>query len=167
MKPDRSRVLSEGLITGLIGALMVILFYGLFNLFEGHSFFATAERLGIGLVTAQAGAAGAVLAFNGLHVLVFLAIGLVAAWLVMETEKHPSFFILALFIGVAGVFAVVAVFLSFAASTGVSLPIGTVIAANLMAGLGMGAYLMRAHPRLWSEIRDHMDPEEEEPGVAE
>ncbi|MGD8818425.1 MAG: hypothetical protein PVJ51_14650 [Acidobacteriota bacterium] len=168
MKPDRTRVLSEGLITGLIGCLTIVVFYGVLNLIEGHSFFFTAEELGAGLVSPDSsGEAGPVLAFNGLHVLVFLVIGVVAAWLVMQTERHPSFFVLALFIGVAGIFAVVAVFLSFAASTGVSLPIGTVIAANLVAGLGMGAYLLKAHPRLWSEVRDHMDPEAEEPGVSE
>lgn len=164
MKPDRTRVLSEGLITGLIGALTIVLFYGLLNLVEGRSFFYTASRLGAGLVSEGAGAgAGAVLAFNGLHVLVFLVIGLVAAWLVMQTERHPSFFVIVLFVGVAGILGVVAAFLSFAASTGVSLPIGTVIAANLVAGLCMGAYLLRAHPKLWSEIRDHMDPDAELP----
>lgn len=164
MKPDRARVLSEGLITGLIGALTVVLFYGVLNLIEGHSFFATAERLGAGLVTAESGDAGAVLAFNGLHVLVFLAIGLVAAWLVMQTERHPSFFILALFIGIAGLFAVLAAFLSFSASSGAALPIATILVASLVAGVGMGAYLLKAHPRLWAEIRDHLDPEAETGG---
>jgi hypothetical protein len=165
VKPDRARVLSEGLITGLVGALTVILFYGILNLAEGHSFFATAERLGLGLVTARAGEAGAVLAFNGLHVVVFLLIGLVAAWLVMETEKHPSFFILALFIGVAGLFAVLAAFLSFSASTGAALPIATILVASLAAGIGMGAYLLKAHPRLWAEIRDHIDPDADTEGL--
>jgi len=163
VKPDRARILSEGLFTGLIGCLTVVLFYGVLNLIEGHSFFATAERLGAGLVASGGGAAGAVLAFNGLHVVVFLVIGVVAAWLVMQTERHPSFFVLALFIGVAGLFAVLAVFLSFAASTGIEIPIGTVLAANLAAGALMGAYLLKAHPKLWSEIRDHLDPETDHP----
>jgi len=164
VKPDRARVLSEGLITGLVGCLTVVLFYGILNLVEGRSFFATAEHLGAGLVAAgSSGGAGPVLAFNGLHVVVFLVIGVVAAWLVMQTERHPSFFVLALFIGVAGLFAVLAVFLSFAASTGIEIPIGTVLAANLAAGALMGAYLLKAHPKLWSEIRDHLDPETDHP----
>jgi hypothetical protein len=165
VKPDRARVMSEGLITGLIGYAVIVLFYGIINVVTGQSFFATAARLGAGLVSpaGSGGAAGAVLAFNGLHVLVFLVVGLVAAWLVMQMERHPSFFVLALFIGVAGLFAVMAAFLSFASKSGVELPIASVFAANLLAGAAMGAYLLKAHPRLWAEIRDHLDPETEHP----
>ncbi|MGB5303097.1 MAG: hypothetical protein WBP17_08115 [Gemmatimonadota bacterium] len=165
MKPDRACVMSEGLITGLIGYVVIVLFYGILNVFTGQSFFSTAAHLGAGLVSAarSSGAVGAVLAFNGLHIVAFLCIGLLAAWLVMQTERHPSFFVLALFIGVAGLFAVMATFLSFAAKSGVELPIGSVFAANLVAGAAMGAYLLKAHPRLWAEVRDHLDPEMEHP----
>jgi len=165
VKPDRSRVLSEGLIAGLAGYAVVVLFYGVLNVLAGQSFFATAASLGGGLVSdpGSGGAVGAVFAFNGLHILAFLVVGLVAAWLAMRTERQPSFFVLALFIGVAGLFAVMAAFLSFAAQSGVPLPIGSVFAANLLAGVVMGAYLLKAHPRLWPEIRDHLDPEEEHP----
>ena len=38
-----------------------------------------------------------------------------------------------------------------------------VVAANGLAGGAMGAYLLRAHPRLWAELRDHLDPESEHP----
>lgn len=165
MKPDRSRVLSEGLIAGLLGYAAVVLFYGVLNVVTGHSFFSTAAALGGGLVSSSAAGSvvGAVLAFNGLHVLAFLVVGLVAAWLVMRMERQPSFFVLALFVGVAGLFAVMAGFLSFAAQSGVELPIGSVFAANLLAGVVMGAYLLKVHPMLWAEIRDHLDPEEEHP----
>jgi hypothetical protein len=166
VKPDRARVMSEGLITGLLGYAVVVLFYGILNVAGRRSFFSTAADLGAGLVSSARGAGdpvGAVLAFNGLHLIVFLLVGLLAAWLVMQTERHPSFFVLALFIGVAGLFAVMAAFLSFAARSGVKLPIGSVFAANLLAGAAMGGYLLKAHPRLWAEIRDHVDPEEEHP----
>jgi len=165
VKPDRARVTSEGLITGLLGYAVVVLFYGILNVASGRSFFSTAADLGAGLVSSPRPGdfIGAVLAFNGLHLIVFLLVGLVAAWLVMQMERHPSFFVLALFIGVAGLFAVMAAFLSFAARSGVELPIGSVFAANLLAGAAMGAYLLNVHPRLWAEIRDHVDPEEEHP----
>ncbi len=169
MKPDRVRVLTDGLITGLLGYLAVVLFFGVVNLISGRSFFYTAALLGQGLVGGN-GAPGnvtvtpaAVYAFNGLHLLVFLLIGLVAAWLVMQTERNPSFFVLALFIGLAGFFGTMALFVSAAASTSGALSIGSVIAANLLAGVGMGTYLVRAHPRLWVKIRDHLDPEAEHP----
>jgi len=168
VKPDRARILSEGLITGLAGYVLVVLFYAFLNVVTGRSVFATPAQLGAGLVSGSraGGAAGAVLAFNGLHLLVFLAVGMLAAWLVMRIERQPNFFVLALFIGVAGLFAVMAAFLSFAARSGVELPIGLVFAANLLAGVAMGAYLLRAHPRLWSEIRHGLDPEAEPPGAG-
>ncbi len=165
MKPDRARVLSEGLITGLLGYAVIVLFYGILNVVTGLSFFCTPARLGAGLTSSSGstGAVGAVLAFNGLHVVAFLVVGLLAAQLVMQTERYPSFFVLALFIGVAGLFAVMAAFLAFAAESGVEIPISSVFAANLLAGVAMGAYLLKAHPRLWAEIRDHLDPETEHP----
>jgi hypothetical protein len=157
--------MSEGLITGLIGYVVIVLFYGIFNVITGQSFFSTAAHLGAGLASSSGSgsAVGAVLAFNGLHVIAFLLVGLVAAWIVMQTERHPNFFVLALFIGIAGLFGIMAGFLSFAARSGIELPIGSVFAANLLAGVAMGSYLLRAHPRLWAEIRDHMDPETEHP----
>jgi hypothetical protein len=157
--------MSEGLITGLIGYVVIVLFYGILNVVAGQSFFSTAAQLGAGLASSSesGGAVGAVLAFNGLHVIAFLVVGLVAAWIVMQTERHPSLLVLALFIGVAGLFGIMAGFLSFAARSGIELPIGSVFAATLLAGVAMGAYLLRAHPRLWAEIRDHLDPETEHP----
>lgn len=168
MKPDRARVLMEGLVAGFVGYLVIVLFYGILNLVSGRTFFFTAAVLGQGLVAQDgsgpaAGEAGAVLAFNGLHVLAFLMIGLVAAWLVMQTEKHPGFFIIALFAGLAALFMSLAAFLSAAAVTGGEIPFWSVVVANLLAGLGMGGYLIRSHPRLWSELRDHLDPETEHP----
>lgn len=159
MKPDRVRTLSEGLVAGLLGGLAVILFYGVLNLLGGRSFFATAAQLGADLVAPGTPAVGAVLAFNGLHVVAFLLVGLVAAWIVRETERHPGSFVLAVFIGIAGLFAVMAAFLSFTARAEVRLPIGTVFVANLLAGVAMGNYLLRAHPGWWRQVRDGLDPE--------
>ena len=58
MKPDRARVLSEGLITGLLGYAVIVLFYGILNVVTGLSFFSTAARLGAGL-TSSSGSTGA------------------------------------------------------------------------------------------------------------
>ena len=101
MKPDSARVWFEGLVTGFLGYFTIVLFYGLLNLLIGQSFFHTAALLGRGLVEAGPDGgipdpAGAILAINGLHLLAFLAIGLVAAWLVMQMERHPTLFVLAL-----------------------------------------------------------------------
>lgn len=166
VKPDRARVLAEGLVTGLVGYLVVVLFYGFLNLFTGRGFFRTAELLGRGLVgggDAAPGAAGAVYAFNGVHLVAFLVIGLAAAWLVMQTERHPSFFVVALFVALAGFFATLVVWVPASARFAAELSLGSIVAANLLAGVGMGVSLVRSHPRLWSKIRDHLDPETQHP----
>jgi len=36
VKPDRARVLSEGLITGLLGYAVIVLFYGILNVVERY-----------------------------------------------------------------------------------------------------------------------------------
>lgn len=74
MKPDSARVWFEGLVTGFLGYFTIVLFYGLLNLLIGRSFFHTAALLGRSLVEAGPDGgipdpAGAILAFNGLHLL--------------------------------------------------------------------------------------------------
>lgn len=166
MKPERTRVLAEGLVAGLLGYAAIVLFYGVVNLVAGRSFFHTAAELGSGLVGEGAiggAAAGAVLAFNGIHLLGFLLIGVVAAWIIGETEKHPSLFALFLLLAISGFMLAVVGFAVLEASIGRGPPLVSVAAANLVAGAAMAVYLFRAHPRLWSEIRDHADPELEHP----
>jgi hypothetical protein len=166
MKPERTRVLAEGLVAGLLGYASIVLFYGVVNLVSGRSFFHTAAELGGGLVGREAiggAVAGAVLAFNGIHLLAFLLIGVAAAWVVGETERHPSLFALLLFIAIAGLLLSVAGFAILEASTGRGPSMASVAAASLLAGAVMAVYLFRAHPRLWREVREHVDPETEHP----
>lgn len=166
MKPERSRVLAEGLVTGLLGYVTIVLYFGVVNLVSGRSFFHTAAELGSGLVGEGAiggAAAGSVLAFNGIHLLAFLLVGLVAAWIIGETERHPSLFVLLLFVAISAFLLAVAGFGILEASTGRGPPLFSVAIADLLAGAVMAVYLFRAHPRLWGEIRDHADPETEHP----
>ncbi|MFQ5746262.1 MAG: hypothetical protein ACE5HF_03460 [Gemmatimonadota bacterium] len=171
MRPDRARVMMEGLVAGLLGYAAVALFFGVVNLIGGRNFFYTAARLGSGLTGAAPGAAdtavlpGPVFAYNGVHLLAFLVIGFVAAWLVFETEKHPDFFPIFLFIALGGAFANVAAFTAISEIRSGELSLWAVLGANAAAGAAMGAYLVRAHPRLWRELREGSDPEAEE-GVS-
>jgi hypothetical protein len=166
MKPERSRVLAEGLVAGLLGYVTIVVYFGLVNLASGRSFFHTAAELGSGMVGADAIGGvevGSVLAFNGIHLLAFLAIGLVAAWIIGETEKHPSLFVLLLFTAISVFLLAVAGFGMLEASIGRGPPLFSVAIADLLAAIVMSVYLFRAHPRLWGEIRDHADPETEHP----
>lgn len=147
---------AEGLVVGLIGYAAVALFVGGYDLLAGRSFFHTVATLGRGLV-ADPGPPGtvdpgALLAFNGLHLLAFLAIGLVVAKLAHAIELHPVFWYLAFFFCLGVFFASVAA-ISAIDPQREALPGWVIVAANVVAGLLMGSYLMRRHPRLWSAMR--------------
>lgn len=146
----------EGLVVGLIGYAAVALFVGLFDLVTGRPFFHTVATLGRGLV-ADPGPPGtidpgAVFAFNGLHLFAFLAIGVVIAKLAHAIELHPVFWYLAFFFCLGVFFASVAA-ISALDPHREALPGWVIVAANVVAGVLMGSYLLRRHPSLWTAMR--------------
>lgn len=161
----RARVLYDGLIAGLLGYAVVVVVVGALDVAGGRSFFHTPSLLGqivvggFGPPTPGVVAAGPVLAFNGLHLLVFLVLGLIVSFVAFEVELHPVFWY-------AGFFALLALLMvSFFVLAVVSMPLGdepdpvTLVVANALAAFAMGAWLARAHPRLLQTIREHGDPE--------
>ena len=160
MKPDRARLFTEAFITGVIGYAVVALFFVIWNLLTGRHPLYTAAVLGQGIVSApQAGgesvvAFGPVVAYNAIHLIVFLVIGLVAAWLVFATEKVPQFWFVGILIFVTALMASIAVVVTYSVPISEALPWWSIVAANVVAAFLMGAYLVKAHPRLLSEIGD-------------
>ncbi len=168
MTPERARVLSEGLVAGLLGYAVIALFFGSLHLFTGQSLFRTAAALGDGLVSHDASivrgvTAGSVIAFNGIHMLAFTLFGMIAAWLVSRAERNPGFFIVMLFLGLAGFFVSLSGFLGFSIDRPLAPSWIAVAVANVIAGLCMAGYLFRAHPGLWAVIRESTDTETEHP----
>jgi hypothetical protein len=171
MTPERARVLSEGLVAGLLGYAVIAMFFGFLHLFTGQSLFHTAAALGEGLVSHDAAiiggaAAGSVIAFNGVHMLAFVLFGVIAAWLVSHAERNPGFFIVMLFLGLAGFFYSLSGFLGFSIDRPLAPSWITVALANVIAGLLMAGYLFRAHPGLWAIVRTSTDSETEHPFPA-
>ena len=165
MTQDSGSVWWQGLVAGLIGYAVLALFFGVVNLLLGESFFHTAAMLGHAL-TGTEPAAGAevraapVFAYNGVHLLLFLVFGFVAAWLVEETERHPLFWYLVFFALMVGLFYNVVLATLF------TLPVAaaeiswlTIVLANLAAGAAMGWYLVRRHPGFLDEVEAGGDPE--------
>lgn len=166
MQQSRASVWWQGFVAGLIGYAAVAVFFGVVNLVSGHSFFYTAAVLGHVLLGTEPASASelvqpaAVFAYNGVHLLLFLVFGFVASWLVEETDRHPAFWYLVFFAFLVGFFfnvALVTVFTVPAPADAV--PWGSIVAANLLAGLGMGTYLAGRHPGLRAEVEDRGDPE--------
>ena len=166
MTQERTIVWWQGLVAGLLGYAAVALFFGVVNLVEGDSFFHTAAVLGHGLLGTDPRAVdavvapGPVFAYNGVHLLLFLGFGVAAAWMVEEAERHPIFWYLAFFAFLVGFFYDVALMTLFTLPLSAGeISLGTVVAANLGAGLAMGAYLVRAHPGIGATLSAGADPE--------
>lgn len=164
MRVDRRRVLNEGFVAGLLGAVIVALFFGIVNVLGGHSPFYTVDRLGRALVgTPVTGGPGSelgpALAYNGLHLLVFLLLGFVLAWLTAKVEQRPGFWYLAFFALVAA-FIYDFFFMMMLSSRALGgLPWGELAVASLLAAVVMVAYLLRLHPALRSAAGEGADPE--------
>lgn len=171
MRQASTNVWWQGFVTGLIGYAAVALFFGVVNLFSGESFFHTAALLGHTLLgtdpvsAADVVQAAPVFAYNGVHLLLFLAFGFVASWLIEEAERHPVFWYLVFFAFLVGMFYNVALLTLFTLPMArAAVPWGTIVAANLFAGIGMGAYLARRHPGFTQAVETAGDPEH--PGEA-
>lgn len=160
MRADRKRLILDGLLAGVIGYAVVVAFFIVLNLAQGRSPFHTAALLGSavfgglrdpGLLVLEP---GMVLAFNGVHIVAFMLVGFFGAWLVYEAELHPQLWYLAFFLFLVG--GVV----GYAAVLATSLVVGHVltpwhgVVANLLAALGMAAYLVASHRGLIRVIRE-------------
>lgn len=148
----------EGLITGFVGYLTVILLFGVLNLIAGEGFFHTPALLGSALFFQGGGAAGGavgpapVIAYNGIHLLVSLLIGLGAAWLVFQTERNRPLWFVVFFIFLAGFIYSVVVMGVFAAEVAQVLSWPVIVLANLLAGVTAGGYLWWRHSLLVKEL---------------
>lgn len=164
MKPMRA-ILQQGFIAGVLGYITVALSSAAMNLLSGHSPFYTVEALARGVFGTGAGPSvpatsiGPVIAYNGLHLLVFLVLGWVAAALISEVELHPRIWYMAFFIFLAGFLFTYASMLVLTVELTRTFPALQIVVANLLAAGVMGVYLARLHPALAATIRQRGDPE--------
>lgn len=163
---ERARhALREGTIAGSIGYAVVVVFYGLLNVAAGRSVFHSAAALGhalLGTLPASGAvepAAAPVLVYNGLHLVVFLGLGMALAWLALELERHPKIWYLVLGVGMLLFFHLVAGLWALTYRISEAVPLWSVPVASALAGLAMGGYLWAVHPRLRRELgADLEDP---------
>ena len=158
MNTQRQRLIADGFAAGLIGYALVVGFFVVVNVIAGQSPFHTAALLGETLFAglrdpaAVTLAAGPILAFNGVHIAAYILFGFFAAWLVYETELHPEFWYLALFLFIGATLLGVAAVLAAMALLGDPVSIAFVSAASLLAALGMAGYLTASHRALLRTI---------------
>ena len=165
MRPDRTDVWLQGLVAGLAGYAAVALFFVVVNVAGGRSPFYTPALLGSALFyglrdPAQLVVApGPVLAYNGLHILVFVVVGVLAAWLVFEVELHPYLWYVVFFLFLAGFLLSLAAVGVLGAEIARLLPWWSVLGANLAWSAALGGCLWRAHRALLRRLASRGDEE--------
>lgn len=147
------RVLREGLVAGLLGALVVAVWFFLVDLVLGRLLFTpaalgSAVLFGVDDPALVQVTAATVLGYTALHLIAFLITGLVFAALVGTADEHPPVILGLALLFVTfetlaiGVIAIVASWLLDA------VPWWSIALANLLAAAVMGAYLWKKHPGL-------------------
>ena len=150
-------LLTRGLVTGLIGAGAVALWFFLLDIFAGRPFYTPAALGSVVWLGAEDAVGvrvtvGVVAAYTALHVAAFAALGVALVWTAEQIERSPSTWLIALlgFI-VLDALAVGALALLAGWALG-SLGWVPVAVANLVALTAMGGWVWRTHP----EFRQQM-----------
>jgi len=150
-------VIREGLVSGLVGALTVAIWFLLFDLIRGEPFFTpgalgSALFLGVQDVADIAINFGTVAGYTVFHVAAFVVTGMIATAFVVESERRPPVILGAVLLFVT----FEAFFMGFVALVGEFLlgPLAwwEIAIGNLLATVSMGYYLWSKHPKLRTAI---------------
>jgi hypothetical protein len=159
MKDTVGRIMKEGLFGGFIAYGAVVVVLALLNAAQGRSIFYTAAAMGAVLFHGGDAAASLtldpqpILAYNGVHLLASILVGVVAAYMVHETELYRPLWYLGLMLLVAvGLYAVVLVGVLGVEIGGVLDWTTVLVGAAAWAG-AMTAYFVRVHQGLLEAIR--------------
>lgn len=159
------RVVREGIVSGLIGALVVAAWFLLIDTIVRQPLF-TPAALGSAVLDGARGAQqvqmslATILGYTALHFAAFFAVGLVAAAVAAEAERHSVVLLGAVLLFVTletlflGLAAIAASWLLDA------LAWWNILIANLIAAFSMAWYLWRAHPRLHDRLFSDLEEDE-------
>ena len=152
----RTTALADGFEAGVIGALVVALWFLLIDTLAGRPFH-TPSLLGNALTRGVEAAlrepsvaVGMVYAYTGIHFVLFILFGILLASLVIQYERTPAIGYLLVVAAVVFEFGFLVFILAFAEPLLQDLPWWAVLVGNLLAAVAMGAYFSRRHPELRS-----------------
>lgn len=159
MATARAEVLAQGLAAGVIGYLATAIMFAVFNVLTGHSPFYTAALLGATLfyglesLDGFSVQASYVFAYNGLHLILYLVLGMIGSWLASVCETGSQLWYVGLFFFIGVAFHVFALVQWFAAPVESEIPAVSVWVTGVIAALLMAIYLLRRHPALARQMR--------------
>jgi hypothetical protein len=160
--PER-RMLLHGMTSGLIGYVVVSVFFAATSALGGRSLFHIPALLGGTLFFGRGADAviepGAIIAFNGLHLLIFLVAGIFMAWVAKFSEDAMEGWYLAVILLMYVGAHVVVVPLLFEEPIRAQLSLWLVTVATTAATIAMGAYLWKAYPGIRTGMHERDDPD--------
>jgi hypothetical protein len=159
----RTRMVADGVVAGVLGYLVVVIFFVILDVAGGSPPLHTAAVLGTALFGGSPGPSGAVdmgvvLAFNGFHLMAVLGFAFYSAWLMYEAERHPDLWYVALFAFLAAAVIGYAAVLAGMALVRAELSPWLVASAGVLSALAVGGYLAVSHRPLLRAIGDASAP---------
>lgn len=157
--PSRfEEILEDGVLTGIAGAAVVALWFLILDAARGQMFF-TPSLIGSVLFLDQPAEAVTdvngliVLAYTGLHGMLFLLAGTLIAWMFSQFDRNPQLGIVLLLLFL--LFESVVFSLEAAVVPQLIGAMGTlaVASANLFAAVAMFLFLLRRHPTALGRLR--------------
>jgi hypothetical protein len=147
-------MLREGLVAGAIGYAATIVLFAIANVLMGRPVFHTAAVLGAALIygvrdpTQIVVTPAYVLAYNGVHLIVFLALGIMGAALARLADRGAQLWYVGLFFFIFVSFHLIATVQVVAYPMRSLIGDATIWIAGIAAGLLMAGSLLRAHPAI-------------------
>ena len=160
--PTQARTIREGIAVGLIGYAAVAVFYSVFDFLAARGTLYTVNMLGQAVFRGLRDPSvlqfpidldtGAIFAYNALHLVLALVIGMIVVGLVAIGDRNQQKRSLVRFVIVAGFVVTVIVVGRLTSSMRPVLPWWSIVVANVLATILAGAYLIRLHPGLWRRL---------------
>ena len=155
---ERQSLVREGVISGMIGATSVAVWFLILDTIAGHPFH-TPRVLGtaflslLGPSVSVDSPAMVVAGYTAFHYVAFAILGIIASALVRASQREPNLVagLVVLFVAFEAGFYGLTALLTQSELLG-SLAWWQVGVANLIAAALMGAYMLKAHPELRGEF---------------
>lgn len=148
-----NRVIREGVVAGLLGGSIVALWFLFLDSVAGRPLFTPAALgsalfLGVGDPSQVRIEALPVLGYSLVHFGTFTVVGLVVAAIMALAEERPNVILLGGLLFITFLAFLMGALALFAEWVIGSLAWWNVAVGNLLATVGMGAFLLRAHPKI-------------------
>jgi hypothetical protein len=158
MKNETRPILEQGLVAGVLGHIVVAIIFAIMNLAAGRPVLHTPALLGASLyygLTDPASLeirAAYVFAYNGTHLLLFMLLGIIGAWLSMIADRGWQLWYLATFFFLFSAFHIVGMVQLLALPVRSAFPDVMLWVAGFCATAVMATYFIAMHPRLRSQL---------------